>query len=325
MAKENQRYAERLTDQLSKFSKMTPKLTLEAIQIVSTIAREGSFSAAAEILHKVPSTISYSVAKLEEQLGITLFQRNGPRVSLTPAGETLLAEGQWLLQAAGDLEYRLQRVAKGYEAEIRIVHDSILPTSALLPDIQAFQALNCGTRLNFGIETMNGCWDALKNGRADLIIASGEGPLTGGYALTQVGSVEFVFCVAPNHPLAKLPQPLTAADLLAHTAIVVADTARTLPGRTVGLLSGQNRITVSTMRDKIALQKAGLGHGSLPKAQIEGELQRGELVILQTELPRPVEAVWLAWRTDDQGEAVKWWVERLNRPLLPELLTKTAN
>ncbi len=66
---------------------MTLKLTLEAIQIVSTIAREGSFSAAAEILHKVPSTISYSVARLEEQLGVTLFRRNGPKVTLTPAGK----------------------------------------------------------------------------------------------------------------------------------------------------------------------------------------------------------------------------------------------
>lgn len=297
------------------------KLTLEAIQIISAIAREGSFSGAAEVLHKVPSTISYSVARLEDQLGIALFYRNGPKVSLTPAGETLLAEGQWLLQAAGDLEYRLQRVARGYEAEIRIVHDSIIPTSALLPDIQAFQTLQCGTRLNFGIETMNGCWDALRNGRADLIISPGEGPPTGGYALTQVGTVEFVFCVAPGHPLAKLPHPLTAADLLAHTAIVVADSARTLPGRTVGLLSGQNRITVSTMRDKIALQKAGLGHGSLPRAQIERELQRGELLVLQTELPRPAEAVWLAWRTDDLGEALKWWVGRLSRELFPYLLS----
>lgn len=299
---------------------MTPKLTLEAIQVVSAIAREGSFSAAAEILHKVPSTISYSVARLEEQLGVGLFHRNGPKVSLTPAGETLLTEGQWLLQAAGDLEYRLQRVAKGYEAEIRIVHDSIIPTSAFLPDIQAFQAMQCGTRLNFGVESLNGCWDALKHGRADLVIAAGEGPLTGGYALAQVGTIDFVFCVAPSHPLAKLPQPLTAANLLAHTAIVVADSARTLPSRTIGLLAGQNRITVSSMREKIALQKAGLGHGSLPRIQVEKELQRGELLALQTELPRPEGPMWLAWRTDDQGEALKWWVERLNRPLFPGLL-----
>ncbi len=202
------------------------------------------------------------------------------------------------------------------------MHDSIVPTSAFLPDIKAFQSMQCGTRLNFGVEALNGCWDALKNGRADLVIASGEGPLAGGYALAQVGSIDFIFCVAPNHPLAKLPQPLTAADLLAHTAIVVADSARTLPSRTVGLLAGQNRITVSSMRDKIVLQKAGLGHGSLPRAQVEKELQNGELLTLQTELPRPAGPMWLAWRTDDEGAALKWWVDRLNRQLFPGLLNQ---
>ncbi|WP_347614666.1 LysR family transcriptional regulator, partial [Comamonas thiooxydans] len=76
------------------------KLSLEAIELVDTIARHGSFASAAERLHKVPSTISYAVSKLEEQLGLNLFVRNGPRVSLTPAGEELLKEGRWLLAAA---------------------------------------------------------------------------------------------------------------------------------------------------------------------------------------------------------------------------------
>lgn len=67
---------------------------------MDTIARHGSFAGAAERLHKVPSTISYAVSKLEEQLGLNLFVRNGPRVSLTPAGEELLKEGRWLLAAA---------------------------------------------------------------------------------------------------------------------------------------------------------------------------------------------------------------------------------
>jgi hypothetical protein len=45
------------------------KLSLDAIEIIDAIDRGGSFAAAAEALHKVPSTISYTVAKLEEQLG----------------------------------------------------------------------------------------------------------------------------------------------------------------------------------------------------------------------------------------------------------------
>jgi len=74
------------------------RLSLDAIEIIDAIDRGGSFAAAAEALHKVPSTISYTVSRLEEQLGFDLFVRRGPRVSLTPAGRELLAEGRWLLR-----------------------------------------------------------------------------------------------------------------------------------------------------------------------------------------------------------------------------------
>lgn len=69
------------------------KLSLDALQILDAIDRRGSFAAAGKALHKVPSTISYTVSKLEEDLGVQLFDRVGPRAHLTPAGEALLEEG----------------------------------------------------------------------------------------------------------------------------------------------------------------------------------------------------------------------------------------
>jgi len=123
------------------------KLSLDAIQVIDAIERFGSFSGAAEHLHKVPSTISYTVTKLEEQLGMQLFERHGPRVVLTRVGQELLKEGRWLVVVAGDLECRLRRIATGYESELRFVHDSIIPSAAFVDDVAAFEALKCGTRL----------------------------------------------------------------------------------------------------------------------------------------------------------------------------------
>lgn len=296
------------------------KLSLEAIEIVDTIARYGSFAAAAERLHKVPSTISYAVSKLEEQLGLALFVRNGPRVSLTQAGQEMLTEGRWLLTAARHLESRMQQIATGFEAELRLVHDSLIPTSAFNPDILAFEALNCGTRLRIGTETLTGTWEMLREGRADLIVAAGEGPPGGGYKAVSVGTLEFAFCVTARHPLTRLKRPLTRDDLLEHTAIVVGDGARSSADRTVGLLLGQRRVTVPSMQAKIAAQAAGLGHGFLPRACVRHELEQGVLVELQVEAPRPPETFWLAWATDSEGEALKWWRQRLERPLLPGIL-----
>ncbi|RYF21395.1 MAG: LysR family transcriptional regulator [Comamonadaceae bacterium] len=296
------------------------KLTLEAIELVDAIARHGSFAGASERLHKVPSTISYAIAKLEEQLGFALFTRSGPRVTLTAAGHEMIKEGRWLLAAARQLESRMRQIATGFESEVRLMHDSLIPTHALNQDICAFEDLNCGTRLRITSEALTGTWEALREGRADIIIAAGEGPAGGGYKAVAVGSLAFAFCVTATHPLALLQRPLTRSDLLEHTAVVVGDGARSLNDRTVGLLSGQRRITVPTMHAKIAAQAAGLGHGFVPRACVRVELETGVLVELQVDEPRPDETFWLAWRPEHMGEALKWWRQRLDRPLLPGIL-----
>ncbi|KRB27180.1 LysR family transcriptional regulator [Acidovorax sp. Root70] len=296
------------------------KLTLEAIETIDAIARQGSFAGASERLHKVPSTISYAVSKLEDQLGLALFIRNGPRVTLTPAGQEMLKEGRWLLAAAQQLESRMRQIATGFESELRLMHDSLIPTHAFNQDICAFEDLNCGTRLRISSEALTGTWEALREGRADIVVAAGEGPAGGGYKAVAVGSLAFAFCVTATHPLAKLQRPLTRSDLLEHTAVVVGDGARSLNDRTVGLLSGQRRITVPSMQAKIACQAAGLGHGFVPRACVRVELENGILVELQVEEPRPDETFWLAWRPEHMGEALKWWRHRLDRPLLPGIL-----
>lgn len=298
------------------------KISLEAIELIDAIDRHGSFAAAAERLHKVPSTVSYAVNKLEDHLGLPLFVRHGPRVSLTPAGQEMLKEGRWLLDAAADLESRMRQIATGYEAEIRLVHDSLIPSSAFASDICAFEDLGCGTRLRVACEALTGSWEALRDGRADLVIAAGDGPAGGGYKAVGVGALAFGFCVAPTHPLAFVQRPLQREDLFQHTAIVVGDSARHLSERTVGLQLGQKRITVPTMATKIAYQVAGLGHGFLPLACIQSELARGTLIELPCVESRPDEQFWLSWKTSHQGEALKWWIHRLSRALLPQILPR---
>lgn len=288
------------------------KLSLDAIEIIDAIDRGGSFAAAAAALHKVPSTISYTVSKLEEQLGFDLFARRGPRVSLTPAGRELLAEGRWLLRSAADLESRLRRIATGYESELRLVHDSLLPVSALVGHIRDFEALDCGTRLRISTEVMTGAWEALREGRAEIVLAVGDPPPGFAQHAKRLRAIDFVFCVAPGHPLARIDHPVTEEDLLAHTAIVVADSARLLPARSIGLVSGRSRITVANIEAKIALQIAGLGYGFLPRCRIEAVLKKRELVELAVAEARPAEPLWLAWSAEgEQGEALKWWRARL--------------
>lgn len=291
------------------------RISLDALQVLDAIDRRGSFSAAGKELHKVPSTISYTVTTLEEGLGVALFERQGPRALLTDAGRELLREGRHLLKAAQDLEHRVRRVASGWETEFAIGLDVIFPTAALLPDIEAFCAVADGTRLRIALEALSGSWEALLDRRVDLLIgAAGEGPSGGGYVSELLGQVDFVFAVAPHHPLAVLDRPLGKSDLQAHRVIAIADSARRLPPRTVGLLSGQDTMTVPDMASKLRFQIAGLGVGFLPLPLARQAGAAGLLVEKSVEEPRPPETFHLAWRTDEPGAALDWWRTRLRDP-----------
>ncbi|MDN4058540.1 LysR substrate-binding domain-containing protein [Massilia sp. YIM B02769] len=288
------------------------KLSLDALLTVDTIARRGSFAAAAKELFRVPSTISYTVAKLEEDLGVQLFERFGPRVTLTDAGEELLKEGRYLLKAAGDLERRVRRVASGWETEFTIAIDSMLDPGALMGDIQAFYEVADQTRLRLLKDALSGTWEALLDRRADLLVgAAGSGPSGGGYTSLPLATVSFVFVVAPGHPLAAIERPLSKADLSAWRAVSVSDSARQLQARTVGLLFGQDTLAVPDMQTKYDFQRAGLGFGFLPEPWVRDDLAQGRFVAKTVDEPKPDETLHLAWRTGEEGAALAWWKDRL--------------
>ncbi len=290
------------------------KLSLEALQIVDAIDRRGSFAKAGHELHKVPSTISYMVAKLEDDLGLQVFERNGPRILLTPAGRELLKQGRFLLKAALEIEQRVQRVASGWETELAIGMDSMFSAFALRGDIAAFYEVAHSTRLRLVQEALSGTWEALLDRRVDLLVGvAGEGPAGGGYVARPIGQMRFVFAVAPHHPLAQHPGRLGRADLQEHRAIVVGDSARNMVGRTVGLLLGQDALTVPTMRLKFEFQLAGLGFGFLPEPCARAAIARGLLVEKAVEEARAPETFYLAWRSGDDGAALHWWRERMQQ------------
>ncbi|MCC4601514.1 LysR family transcriptional regulator [Xanthomonas melonis] len=286
------------------------KISLEALQILDAIDRRGSFAAAAKVLFKVPSTISYTVTKLEQDLGVQLFERVGPKATPTQAGRELLREGRHLLRAAQELEVRVRRVASGWESDFAIGLDAVLPVALLQAQILQFYTVADSTRLRVLSESLSGCWEALLDRRVDLIVAAGEGPSGGGYVAEPIGSLRFVFAVAATHPLAHVQQP-GAAELADHRAIVVADSARRLLPRTVGVLSGRDVLTVPDMQTKLLLQLAGVGYGFLPEPYARAALQDGRLQEVAVDARKADETFSLAWRPGEEGEALRWWRQAL--------------
>ncbi len=300
-------------------------LTLEALRILDAIDRKGSFAGAAIALDRVPSALSYSIRRLEEDLDVLLFDRRGHRAKLTPAGLELLSEGRHLLRAADELEQRVKRIASGWEVELRIVLDSIIPFHKILPLIDAFDREGSGTRLRFSYEVLSGVWEALLSGRADLVIgAANTGPetlhMSGGFQTMPLGAREWVFAIAPDHPLARAAEPLPASLIQQYRAVAVGDTGRTLPGMTSGLLSGQPTLSVPSLDAKLAAQLAGLGCGHLPRSMAAPHFASGALIEKQTQDAKPEVSAQIAWRSSARGKCLKWFLQRLADPAVQHSL-----
>ena len=290
------------------------RLTLDALQAMDAIERKGSFAAAAAELHRVPSALTYTVQKLEQDLDVVLFDRSGRRARLTAAGRELMQEGRALLRAAAELECRVKRVATGWETQLRIALDIMIPAAQLFPLIAEFYAEESGTRIRLAYEVLAGTWDALVSGRAELALGvSGEAPAGGGYAIRMLGYKDFVFAVAPTHPLARLPEPLRHEQILAHRAVAIGDSSRGLPSRSVGLLTGQDTLTVPDLESKVAAQAAGLGCGYLPTHAAAPLIKAKRLVVKAVEEVPPVGNLYYAWRSQEKGKALRWFLERLEQ------------
>lgn len=300
---------------------MNRKLSLESLEVIDAIARKGSFAAAAESLFRVPSAVTYTVRKLEEDLGISLFNRSGHRAELTPAGVELLREGRNLLNAANEIELRVKRVASGIETELTIAITDLFNIAAIHPILDKFYAQNFGTRLKITQEVYGGCWDALLNNRADISIgAPGDAPAGGGYSAKLIGALEFHYAVSPRHPLARFAEPLQNSDILKYRSISAADSSRQLAPRTSGILSGQDVLTVPDMHTKIQMQIAGLGVGYLPKKLAEKYAAKGELIIKQVAEQKPQTLCFIAWHSNG-GKAQQWLLKELQQLSLDDLLT----
>lgn len=285
--------------------------------MVRLIAQTGSFAAAARALGKVPSAVTYSIRQLEDQLDVLLFDRRSRQARLTEAGAELVREGERLLAELDSVAQRIKRVATGWEAELNVAVDSIVTERAILDLTADFLALKAPTRIRLLRETLSGTWEPLVTGRADLAIGVADQPVSAaGVESAPLGAMPFVFVVAPSHPLAAIDGPVTDELLRPHRMVALADSARQMTPLTVGLLPGQDVLTVPSMAFKIDAQLRGLGCGYLPEPLIREAVMAGRLLI-KTRSPerRPVMLSY-AWRMGgrDTGPALRWWLERLENP-----------
>lgn len=293
-------------------------LTPDALAMLQAIESAGSFAAAARELGVVPSALTYRVRQIEDALDVLLYDRSSRQAKLTAAGTELLREGNRLLGEIDAVANRVKRVATGWESQLTLAVDSVISKSTVMELCESFFTLGAPTRLKLREETLSGTLEALTAGQADLSIGVALEPTTSaGIHGKPLGLMSFVYAVAPHHPLAAAPEPLTDELLLHHRAVAVADSVQRGNGLTFGLLGGQDVFTVANMQAKLDAQLRGLGGGFLPACMIRSYVETGRLVVKKTERPQRVVRISYAWRgatARGQGRALQWWLKQLESP-----------
>lgn len=259
---------------------MLDALTLDQMRIFVAVADAGSFRAAASRLARVQSAVSHAIANLEDQLGVTLFDRSGHRPVLTAEGRALLADIRTILLKVDGMRARARGLGEGVELELAIAIDPQFPMgiAAALKDLNdAYPSV--GVRL---LSTPLGASiAALREGRCSLAITAADIP-DPRIELESLSIVPRAAVAAAMHPLvhrAASRGTLTVHDLADFIQIVVADPSPLTAGRDFGVLS-PGTWCVGDNATKLALIIAGVGWGSLPLWSIERELAAGQLVRL---------------------------------------------
>ncbi|WP_272522042.1 LysR family transcriptional regulator [Providencia sp. PROV202] len=285
-------------------------LTLESLRVMDAIDRRGSFAAAAEELGRVPSALSYTMQKLEEELDVILFDRSGHRTKFTNVGRMLLERGRVLLEAADKLTSDAEALAKGWETHLTIVCEALVPAESLFPLVDKL-AEKSDTQLSLITEVLAGAWERLESGRADIVIAPDMHFRSSSEINSKVlYTLNHIYVASPNHPIHQEPEPLSETTRVKYRGIAVADTARERPVITVQLLDKQQRLTVSSIEDKRKALIAGLGVATMPYPLVEQDIKEGRLRVVGAEFSHESNMI-MAWRRDSMGEAKSWCLREI--------------
>ncbi|HMA51060.1 MAG TPA: LysR family transcriptional regulator [Magnetospirillaceae bacterium] len=253
-----------------------PHITLEQWRALIAVVEAGGYAQAAQRLNKSQSAVTYAVQKIEEMLGVAVFEIQGRKAQLTGTGSLLYRRALSLVEEAGLLERAAKTLSAGWEAELTVAVEILFPSWLLFECLAKFGEESPNTRVEVLESVISGTSEALLQHRADIAISPTLPP---GFLGAPLISMPIIAVAHPDHPLHHLGRPVTARDLKRHRHLVVRDSGSL---RTTRVLSVEveQRWTVSHMSSSIQAAAGGYGFAWLPEYRIQAELAAGTLAPL---------------------------------------------
>lgn len=286
-------------------------LSLDQFLIFVTVAEAGSFSGAARRLNRAQSAVTYAVQKLEDQLGVPLFDRSAYRPALTEAGEALLPRANRIISEVGAFSDQARGITQGLEPELAIVVDAMFPMHRIVDALRVFGERYPTVPTRIYVASMGATPNLVSDGTCTIGIALTFAVQDSDLVQHEIDTVRMVAVVAACHPLAAFQDGIPTSELQNHVQLVLTDVSGRTDSRDYSVLSRRNW-RIGDLGAKHEMLLGGLGWGGMPLHMVEADIAAGRLRIIRPEewgvCGRGVElSMCLIGRADrPPGPAARW-------------------
>lgn len=269
---------------------------LEQMRLFVRVAEQRSFSAVARDMRRAQSAVSSSIALLESDLGVGLFERSsGRQPRLTEAGAALLEEARELLRQCERLDGRALALMRGQEAQLRVAHDEAMPYQPVLDSLEALAERFPTLEVQLASGAQGDVARKLLERRADLGLLFHQEQMPAALERRGLGSVDMVTVCAVGHPLAREVR-VTRQQLARHRQLLIAPQQSGYPG---GEQLSPQVWRADSFYVMAELLMRGLGWAWLPRHVVQYPSYQQQMTELLCEWTPPPLVVEMVWRRDE--------------------------
>jgi DNA-binding transcriptional LysR family regulator len=291
-------------------------MSLGQLRTFVAAAEEGSFSAAGRKLRRAQSVVSQTLANLEMQLGVKLFDRSGRYPHLTDHGQALLNDARAVAETMDGFKARAKALRDGLEPQLSLSIDAMYPMSILTAAVGSFRSTFPFTPLRLQVAVLGAVIEPVLQGTHQIGVIGTLPIVPQGMHSEPLLEVPMVTVVAPLHPLASYRGVIPLSELKQHVQLVLTDRSQLTQGTSYGVFS-QNTWGLADLGAKHAFLRAGFGFGHMPMFMVEDDIARGRLCAVRITMPgvaNMLMAMHAVYRKEaPPGPAGRWLIQSLKR------------
>jgi DNA-binding transcriptional LysR family regulator len=257
-------------------------ITLDQLRTFIAAVDAGSFSAAGRKLRRAQSGVSQTLANLEAQIGVKLFDRSARHPRLTEEGRSLLVDARSVADNIDAFKARARAMREGLEPELSVAMDVMYPMESLTRAATHSRKTYPHTPLRLYVEALGGVIKPVLDRKCSIGVIGSLPVVSDELQSEPLLDLPMVTVVSPAHPLATMRGAVSATAVAKHVQLVLTDRTVLTEGRDFGVLSPVTW-RLADLGAKHAFLRAGLGWGHMPLHMVQADLDSGALVKIRVQ------------------------------------------